>query len=127
MFAVHAAARVRRTSSRDMRRHLLLIVCSSLQRAAGYGPLAAPRAVQAAIGMSAFDDAWTNMKQMTDRAYPPPNPPTTHASLTVHAARCAERVARISHVMLRTDEAALNMRTAGEAYELLLGWKEVSV
>ena len=36
-----------------------------------------------------------------------------------------QRVARVSHVMLRTDEAALNLRTAGECYELLTGWKEV--
>ena len=28
--------------------------------------------------------------------------------------------------MLRTDPAALDLRTKGEAYELLTGWKEVS-
>ena len=32
--------------------------------------------------------------------------------------------ARISHVMLRTDDAALNYRTKGECYELLSVWKE---
>ena len=31
---------------------------------------------------------------------------------------------RVSHVMLRTDEAALEYRTKGECYELLCGWKE---
>mmetsp|Transcript_11790 Transcript_11790/g.30265 ORF Transcript_11790/g.30265 Transcript_11790/m.30265 type:complete len:176 (-) Transcript_11790:261-788(-) len=36
-----------------------------------------------------------------------------------------QRVAQISHVMLRTDEQALNIRTKGECYELLSSWKEV--
>ena len=31
---------------------------------------------------------------------------------------------RIAHVMLRTDEEALNYRTRGECYELLSVWKE---
>lgn len=35
-----------------------------------------------------------------------------------------QRVAQISHVMLRTDPAALNVRTKGECYELLSTWKE---
>ena len=34
------------------------------------------------------------------------------------------RVARVSHVMLRTDPESLNFRTRGECYELLTGWKE---
>ena len=49
-----------------------------------------------------FDTFADNMKQMTD-----------------------QRVAKVSHVMLRTDPAALNLRTKGEAYELLSAWKEV--
>ena len=36
-----------------------------------------------------------------------------------------QRVAQISHVMLRTDPAALNERTKGECYELLSTCKEV--
>tara|TARA_B110001452_G_scaffold243020_2_gene226149 strand:+ start:1427 stop:2017 length:591 start_codon:yes stop_codon:yes gene_type:complete len=35
-----------------------------------------------------------------------------------------QRVAQISHIMLRTDPAALNVRTKGECYELLSTWKE---
>ena len=34
-----------------------------------------------------------------------------------------QRVARISHVMLRTDAAALSQRTKGECNELLTQWK----
>ena len=36
-----------------------------------------------------------------------------------------QRVARISHVMLRTDPAALAQRTKGECNELLTQWKAV--
>ena len=36
----------------------------------------------------------------------------------------SQPVVRISHVMLRTDEAALNVRTKGECYEMLTAWKE---
>jgi len=36
-----------------------------------------------------------------------------------------QRVAQISHVMLRTDPAALAQRTKGECFELLSTWKEV--
>ena len=35
-----------------------------------------------------------------------------------------QRVARISHVMLRTDTEACNYRTRGECYEMLTAWKE---
>ena len=36
-----------------------------------------------------------------------------------------QRVAQISHVMLRTDPAALAQRTKGECHELLTQWKAV--
>ena len=36
-----------------------------------------------------------------------------------------QRVAQLSHVMLRTDAAALSQRTKGECFELLSSWKEV--
>jgi hypothetical protein len=52
--------------------------------------------------MNFFDKVTNNLKQMSD-----------------------QRVARLSHVMLRTDPAALNVRTKGEAYELLSAWAEV--
>ena len=39
--------------------------------------------------------------------------------------KAGQKVARVSHVMLRTDEAALNIRTKGECYEMLSAWKEV--
>ena len=66
-------------------------------------PIPSSRRVSAqSTRMSLFDTFVTNMKQMTD-----------------------QRVARISHIMLRTDPAALNVRTKGECYELLSGWKEV--
>ena len=35
------------------------------------------------------------------------------------------RVAQVSHVMMRTDEAACAIRTKGECYELLCEWKKV--
>ena len=37
-----------------------------------------------------------------------------------------QRVAQISHVMLRTDRAALAQRTKGECHELLTQWKAVN-
>lgn len=36
-----------------------------------------------------------------------------------------QRVAQVSHVMLRTDPAALAVRTKGECFELLTQWKDV--
>ena len=68
----------------------------------GARALAAPRDAAAPIKMSFFDQVADNMKQMSD-----------------------QRVAKISHVMLRTDEAALAVRTKGECYELLSAWKDV--
>ncbi len=67
-----------------------------------WAPSRTPAAVHAMAGGNFFDTLTNNLKQISD-----------------------QRVARVSHVMLRTDPAALNLRTKGEAYELLLGWKEV--
>merc|ERR1719298_148302 len=55
-----------------------------------------------AIAQDPFGMLKNNLQQMTD-----------------------QRVARISHVMLRTDPAALSQRTKGQCYELLTSWKEV--
>lgn len=53
------------------------------------------------VQMNFFDQLSSGLKQMGD-----------------------SRTAHLSHVMLRTDEAALNYRTRGECYELLSVWKE---
>lgn len=62
-----------------------------------------PHIMRATPAQSNLLDTFNNnMKQMTD-----------------------QRVVRISHVMLRADPSALNVRTKGECYELLSAWKEV--
>lgn len=80
---------------------------------------------RATVHAGFFDQFTENMKQMTDQRVARIR---RGAEMTAprHARRSPLGRARHSHVMLRTDPAALNLRTKGEAYELLTGWKEVS-
>ena len=95
---------------------LLVSLSAILQLASAFSlpgaPLPAATRRSAPASMNFFENAMAaakanietatdNMKQMSD-----------------------QRIAHISHVMLRTDPAALNVRTKGECYECLTGWKE---
>ena len=86
-------------------RLVFLVLMLLVRDGCGFSLLFAPCHSHARSGctrMGLFDQLADNIKSLTNQG------PT----------------ARISHVMLRTDEAALNLRTKGECHELLSAWKE---